>query len=334
LQRSKKAVPKASESQDFGRKTVNSELPLIVQCRCNDADYRKENPEVPYSPQEIIGEAVRAWEAGASVFHWHARDPVSGKWRNDVELYLEVIQGIREKTDLIINPTLGYTNAENNVQERVGYILAANKDPLLRVDMVALEFGSFNVDYWDSQAKEFITYDKVYSNSRAHIRDLLKILTEQGVFVACTCWDIGQIRTARYFQEMGLLSRNTLWDFIFTGDLMPSSPAPTLPALQAMIDAIPPGEQWLALCWHGDAMPLAAWVITLGGHIGIGLGDWPYTRFGKPHNGEVIEKVVQMAHILGREVATPAQAREILKMPPRPELPTRKQSNSAYAIAQ
>ncbi|MCX7594081.1 MAG: 3-keto-5-aminohexanoate cleavage protein [Fischerella sp.] len=61
--------------RDFGRKTVNGELPLIVQCRCNDADYRKENPELPYSPQEMMGETVRLWEAGASVFHhWRARD--------------------------------------------------------------------------------------------------------------------------------------------------------------------------------------------------------------------------------------------------------------------
>ena len=87
---------------------MNGELPLVVECRCNDMDYRQDNPEFPYTPKEIIREAVRAWEAGASIFHWHGRDPVSGKWVNDVELYLEVIQGIREKTDLIVHPTLGW----------------------------------------------------------------------------------------------------------------------------------------------------------------------------------------------------------------------------------
>ncbi len=69
--------------------------PLIIECRCNDMDYRQENPAFPYSPAEIIREAVRAWKAGASIFHWHGRDPVTGKWLNDAELYLEVIQGIR-----------------------------------------------------------------------------------------------------------------------------------------------------------------------------------------------------------------------------------------------
>jgi 3-keto-5-aminohexanoate cleavage enzyme len=293
---------------------MKSQLPLIIECRCNDMDYREDNPNFPYSPKEIIQEAVRAWEAGASIFHWHGRDPISGKWLNDTELYLEVIEGIRAKTDLIIDPTLGYITTQNRVQDRVRHILAAIANPALGVDMVPLEFGSLNVDFWDPQTKQFKTFDQVYANSRAHIQDLLNILKENNVYVSCACWDIGQIRTARCFQEMGLLSRNTFWEFVFTGEIMPSGILPTLPNLQAVVDSIPAGDPWLVMCWNGDVMHLAAWAITMGGHVGIGLGDDPYIRFGKPHNGELVEKVAKMAHTLGREVATPAQTREILKM--------------------
>jgi 3-keto-5-aminohexanoate cleavage enzyme len=296
---------------------MNGELPLIIECRCNDMDYRKDNPEFPYTPKEIIREAVRAWEAGASIFHWHGRDPVTGKWVNDVELYLEVIQGIREKTDLIIDPTLGYVTTQNSVEDRVRHILAATADPALGVDMVPLEYGSFNADFWNPQTKQFKTYDQVYVNPRDRIQDVLKILNEHNVFASTICWDMGQIRTARCFQEMGILSQDTFWEFVFTGDIMPSGFLPTLPNLQAVIDAIPSGAQWLVMCWNGDVMRLASWAIALGGHVGIGLGDDPYTRFGKPHNGQLVEMVAQMAHMLGREVATPAQAREILKMPVR-----------------
>jgi 3-keto-5-aminohexanoate cleavage enzyme len=293
---------------------MKSQLPLIIECRCNDMDYREDNPNFPYSPKEIIQEAVRAWEAGASIFHWHGRDPISGKWLNDTELYLEVIEGIRAKTDLIIDPTLGYITTQNRVQDRVRHILAAIANPALGVDMVPLEFGSLNVDFWDPQTKQFKTFDQVYANSRTHIQDLLNILKENNVYVSCACWDIGQIRTARCFQEMGLLSRNTFWEFVFTGEIMPSGILPTLPNLQAVVDSIPAGDPWLVMCWNGDVMHLAAWAITMGGHVGIGLGDDPYIRFGKPHNGELVEKVAKMAHTLGREVATPAQTREILKM--------------------
>jgi uncharacterized protein (DUF849 family) len=296
---------------------MNGELPLIIECRSNDSDFRKDNPHCPHTPEEIIQEAVRAWEAGASIFHWHGRDPVSGEWINDVEVYLEAIQGIRENTDLIINPTLNYVTKESLVSDRVKHILAANNDPALGVDMVPLEFGSLNIDFWNPQAKQFYTYDQVHISSRAYIQEVLKILRENDIFVSTVCWDMGQIRTARCFQEMGLLSHNTFWEFVFTGEPMPTGFLPTLPNLQAAVDSIPAGEQWLVMCWNGDVMALAAWAITMGGHVGIGLGDDPYVRFGQPHNGNLVEKVVNMAHTLGREVATPAQAREILKMSPR-----------------
>ena len=301
---------------------MHGNLPLIIECRCNDMDYRKDNPAFPYSPQEIVREAVRAWEAGASIFHWHGRDPVSGEWLNEVELYLEVIQGIREKTDLIVDPTLGYITTQNRVEDRVRHILAAKNNSALGVDMVPLEFGSFNVDFWDPQTKQFKTYDQVYANSRAHIQGVLEILNQHNIFVSCACWNIGQIRAARCFQEMGLLSHNTLWEFVFTGDIVPAGALGTFSGVQAMVDAIPFNEPWLVMCWNGDVMHLASWAITMGGHVGIGLGDWPYTRFGKPHNGELVEMVANMARTLDREVATPAQAREILKMSPRSQLST------------
>lgn len=296
---------------------MNGELPLIIECRSNDSDYRNDNPHCPYSPQEIVREAVRAWEAGAAIFHWHGRDPVNGEWISDVDVYLETIQGIREQTDLIVNPTLNYATKHSHVGDRIKHILAANNDPALGVDMVPVEFGSLNIDFWNPQTKQFQTTDRVHISSRAYMQEVLQILKDNNIFVSTVCWDVGQIRTARCFQEMGLLSRQTLWEFVFTGEIMPSGILPTLPNLQAVVDSIPTGDPWLVMCWNGDVMKLAAWAITMGGHVGIGLGDDPYLRLGKPHHGELVDKVVKMAHTIGREVATPAQAREMLKMSPR-----------------
>ncbi len=301
---------------------MNNELPLIIECRCNEITLRGDNPALPYSPKEIIREAVRAWEAGASIFHWHGRDPDTGKPRNDVELYLEVIQGIREQTDLLIHPTLGYIT-QNQIEDRVRHILAVNDDPILRVDIAPVDFGSLNVDFWNPQTKQFTTYDQVYVNTRENLREVLEVFKKHNVYIASICWDVGQMRTARCFQEMGLLPQDTLWEFVFTGEVMPAGAAPTISGLQAFIAEVPRDNQWLVLCWNGDVMRVASWAITLGGHVAIGLGDHHYSRFGKPHHGELVEKVVQMAHTLDREVATPAQAREILKLPQRSQLPTK-----------
>jgi len=300
---------------------MKSELPVIIECRCNEIAYRSDNSALPYSPKEIIREAVRAWEAGASIFHWHGRDSKTGKPCNDVELYLEVIQGIREQTDMLIHPTLGYIT-QNQIEDRVRHILAVNDNPVLRVDLAPVDFGSLNVDFWNPQEKQFVTYDQVYVNTRANLMAVLEVFQKYDVHVSSVCWDVGQMRTARCFQEMGLLPKNTLWEFVFTGEVMPAGAAPTISGLQAFIAEVPNDNQWLALCWNGDVMRVAAWAITLGGHVGIGLGDYHYSRFGKPHNGELVEMVTKMAYALDREVATPAQTREILNLPQQPQLPT------------
>ena len=306
---------------------MNGELPLIIECRCNEITYRGDNPALPYSPKEIVREAVRAWEAGASIFHWHGRDSDTGKPRNDVELYLEVIQGIREQTDLLIHPTLGYIT-QNQIEDRVRHILAVNDDPVLRVDMAPVDFGSLNVDFWEPQAKQFSSYDQVYVNTRENLRAVLEVFKKHNVYVSSICWDVGQMRTARCFQEMGLLPQDTLWEFVFTGEVMPAGATPNIYGLQAFIAEVPRDNQWLVLCWNGDVMRVASWAITMGGHVAIGLGDYHYSRFGKPHHGELVEMVAKMAHTLDREVATPAQAREILKMAPRPQL-----ANKAVKLA-
>jgi uncharacterized protein (DUF849 family) len=192
-----------------------------------------------------------------------------------------------------------------------------NDDPVLRVDMAPVDFGSLNVDFWNPETKQFNTYDQVYVNTRENLMAVLEVFKKHNIYVSSVCWDVGQMRTARCFQKMGLLPQDTLWEFVFTGEVMPSGAAPTISGLQAFIAEVPGDNQWLALCWNGDVMRVAAWAITMGGHVGIGLGDYSYTRFGKPHNGELVEKVAKMSHTLGREVATPAQTREILKMQPR-----------------
>jgi uncharacterized protein (DUF849 family) len=100
--------------------------------------------------------------------------------------------------------------------------------PVLRVDMAPVDFGSLNVDFWNPQTKQFNTYDQVYVNSRANLRAVLEVFKEHNIYVSSVCWDVGQMRTARCFQEMGLLPRETLWEFVFTGEVMPAGAAATI----------------------------------------------------------------------------------------------------------
>jgi uncharacterized protein (DUF1330 family)/uncharacterized protein (DUF849 family) len=215
--------------------------------------------------------------------HWHARDYEGRERADDVTLYREVIEGIREQTDdALLHPTLGFIATQGDAQGRVRHILELNQEPKTRIDMVPVDFGSFGADLWDERAGLFLTDDQFVVNRVAYLKELLSVLKENGLYVYSVVWSAGAVRTARSLQKMGLLGRTTFWCLGFTGEEVPGGPPPTPANLSTFLEAIPPGDPWTVHCRNGDALPLAAWAITQGGHVSIGLGDYPYSRFGKP----------------------------------------------------
>ena len=88
----------------------------------------------------------------------------------------------------------------------------------------------------------------------------------------------------------------------------------TLKGLQAHLDFLPPGKrvEWTAMTYGGNLFGLAAAIISQGGHISIGLGDYPYNELGMPTNADLIRRIVAIARECGREIATPAEAWQTL----------------------
>ncbi|HET7479301.1 MAG TPA: 3-keto-5-aminohexanoate cleavage protein [Rubrobacteraceae bacterium] len=294
---------------------MDDQTPLIIEVRVNESADRGDNRALPYGPREVVEEGLRAREAGASILHWHARDTDGSERANDVTLYREVIEGVREQTDdLLLHPTLGFIATQGDAQGRVRHILELNEDPKTRIDMVPVDFGAFGADIWDQEAERFLTDDQVIVNRVAYLKELLGVLKENDLYVYTVVWGAGAVRTARNLQKMGLLNPATLWCLGFTGDEVPGGPPPTPANLQTFLEAIPEGDPWTVHCRNGDAMALAAWAITLGGHVSIGLGDYPYSRFGTPRNSDLVKMVADMSRTLGRPVATPAEARKILRL--------------------
>ena len=80
---------------------METQLPLIIEVRVNESADRGDNPALPYGPQEVIDEAILAREAGASILHWHSREYDGRERPGDVALNRQVIEGVREKTDLL-----------------------------------------------------------------------------------------------------------------------------------------------------------------------------------------------------------------------------------------
>jgi uncharacterized protein (DUF849 family) len=286
--------------------------PLIIELRSNETADRAGNRAIPYGPDEIISDALSAVEAGASMIHWHATDDEGVEHPGVTELYRKVISGIRAQSDVLLHPTLGFMGTQNNAQARVQHILELNADPGTKVDIVPVDFGSFGADVWNREDMRFLTDDNFVLNRVGYLKELLAVLKQNHVRVMSVVWSPGAVRTARVMQELELLPQPAYWQLGFTGDAVPGGPPPTLANLNAFLEVLPQGDPWTIHVRDGDGMAMAAWAITLGGHVSIGLGDDPYQRLGRPSNADLVRRMVQIAETVGRPVATTAQAREII----------------------
>jgi 3-keto-5-aminohexanoate cleavage enzyme len=285
--------------------------PCIIELRANEQARREGRPHVPFSPAEIVTDALAAEAAGAAVLHWHARDPVTGAARRDVELFAEVAREARARTDLLLHPTLGGSGDQDPVS-RTAHIAVLDADPTTQVDIVPIDFGSINIDLWDAAGRRFRSEDRVYLNPGLSLRSMLERFSTMHVTVLSVCWQPGHARTARCYREMGLLGP-TLWQLAFTGDGLPGGMPPTRSGLEAMVEQVPEGEPWTVMCNGASPLELFEWTIELGGHLSTGLGDWGFPELGRDvHNVDVVEHLAAMARARGRAPATPAETRQLM----------------------
>lgn len=283
---------------------------IILEVRCNEYAMRRANPHVPWSPEEIAADAAACRQAGAAILHYHARDPQTGAACHDVALYGETIRRIREVTDLLVIPTLGAHTLQDPAQ-RVAHILTLASDPVTRPDFAPVDLVSTNLDAYRA-GRGFVSEDLVYVNTTAALRAQIGAIRAAGVAVAPVLWNVGSARLLAALLELGDLEAPQLSEVVLSGPIVACHP-PTERGLDALLDFMPPGEfPWLALCAGGDALGLVEPVVERGGHLALGLGDFPYPQLDHPGNAVVIAEAARRARRAGAEPATPAEARELL----------------------
>lgn len=289
-------------------------LPLIICARLNETRAREANHHLPLASAELIADGLRAAEAGAAILHWHARDPAGTGLGDDPSLYWEVTEAIRARADVLIEPGILFYRLPP--ADRVKHVTSAPAG--LRPDIVPVEMGPFATDYWDPVARQFVSLGGLYELGNDRISGLLGLLRQHQQYVAAACWGPGQVRTARCFQEAGLLGDRVLWELVFTGQSFPGGQPPTLPLLQALLALLPQGDPWLTYTWNGDGFEMARWSIRLGGHVGIGLGDFDAPERPSVTNADLVRSVAAEAAAAGRSVATAAEARQVLGLKSQP----------------
>ncbi|MBW2496192.1 MAG: 3-keto-5-aminohexanoate cleavage protein [Deltaproteobacteria bacterium] len=288
---------------------------LIIDVRLNEYAPRDPNPNVPFSPEEIGRDAAACREAGASIVHYHARDPESGAPSADAALYAESARRIRAGCDALVMPTLG-ANTVTDLDARIGHIEAMAKEDATRADLAPLDLASLSLAMYRPGMPDVGGDELVYYNSVATLKALAGRARAVGAMPMAAIWHVGSLRLLGAFAETGVFPRTTYAELFTTeGGLIAGHPG-TPRGLQALIDFLPENMScvWAAACYGANALPLLDYAIERGGHAAIGLGDYPYPELGDgwPSNADLVAAVVEIARRHGREIATPAETRAIL----------------------
>lgn len=268
---------------------------------------REQCPAIPYTPAEIAEEGARAVEAGASILHIHARQD-NGLPAYDVETYQRIHDEVRQRCpDVIINFSTGAIGISR--EERVQHISA------IQPDMAALNMGSMNYALYSSKAKQFY-HDHVFLNPFKDITYYLETMKAAGTRPEMEVFDTGHINNARPLIEMGLLPRP--YTFSFVMGVLGGIPATTENLLH-QTRQVPPDSHWQVIGIGRKQWALAAVAITLDGHIRVGLEDNFYLPEGEMarSNGELVAAAARLVRMLGHEVATIAETRQMLDLPQR-----------------
>ena len=270
---------------------------IITAAICGAEVTKEQNPAVPYTVEEIVREAKSAVDAGAAIVHLHVREddgtPTQSKSR-----FKECIEAIyKECPDVIIIPSTGGA---------VGMTAEERLQPTeLYPEMATLDCGTCNFG------------DEVFENTMPMMRDFGKRMLENGIKPEYECFEMGHLDTVVNMAKKGHVPGAPM-QFNFVLGVPGCTPA-TVPNLCWLVNAIPAGSTWTATGIGRHAFTLAAPAIAMGGHVRVGFEDNLYLERGvlAKSNGELVAKVVRIAKELGREVATSAEAREILGLKPR-----------------
>ncbi|WP_457599021.1 GNAT family N-acetyltransferase [Hydrogenimonas sp.] len=273
--------------------------PLIINvCLTGMTPTKMVNPHVPLSVDEIVEQAIRVCDLGASIVHLHARDE-QGVPTPDARYYEKIITAIRrEREDLVCCVTTSGRNWSDFERRAEVLYLTGDAKP----DMASLTLGSLN----------FLTGASV--NPITTIERLAMTMKERKIKPELEIFDSGMVNLAKYLERHEIIGGRKYFN-ILLGNIN-TAPA-TIGSLAQLADALPADSLWAAAGLGGFQLPMNAAAIAAGGHVRVGLEDnlfYDYEKEEPATNEMLVERVVEMARLLQRPIATPKKAREMLEL--------------------
>ena len=263
---------------------------------------RDQCEHIPYTPEEIAEDAAEARENGAAVAHIHARTE-NGSPTFDTEVYREIYDEVRARTDILINFSTGALHEPTD--SRIEYVEG------VRPDIAALNMGSMNYAKYSESRDDFV-FDMVFENPFNEIESFLEAMNDAGVKPELECFDTGHVGNIRPFLKSGTLEHPIHFSLIM--GVLGGIP-PTIENLAHQVRQLPDDANWQVIGISEDQWQLAAGALSMGGNVRVGLEDNFYLPGGEmATNGELVAKAAELTRNVGREPATPAEAAEIMEI--------------------
>jgi 3-keto-5-aminohexanoate cleavage enzyme len=272
--------------------------PLIIEVAINELASRDDNPNIPYSVDEVVADAVACARAGAAIVHFHARDAQTGEQRwFDTQFYRGAFAAIRAECDALLYPT-----QPGSGMDRCPHVIELADEGLemATVDVFSHHSNAFDGDNPDPNLA------------------VMSALRQRGVSYSMGVREVGHLRKLERYRALGLLDDRLHLKIFLDEELV--GPVPDARGLLMFLDHVGPGAtcDWFTTLYRGRPdgrcfRRLSMLAAAMGGHIRTGLGDMP-TLDGKStyRNVDMVEMAADLAHKAGRQVATAAQARATL----------------------
>ncbi len=278
---------------------------IITVAPTGSVTTKAETPYLPITPEEVIEETVRSYNAGASVVHLHARDPDTGQPTSSVEIFRMYLDGIRQRCPFITQITTGGGAATLGL----GYDERFRPVEELRPDSASLNAGSMNFGR------------KLFPNPPEVMERYAKRMVELGVMPEFEIYDLSMIQNVDvWIRRPGIVPPPYQNSFVM--GVLGGIP-PTFKNLLALVESLPQGDTWQVIGIGRHQFTLGVAGILLGGNIRVGFEDNIYLAKGvlARSNAELVEKAVRIIRELGFEVASVEEARGILPLRPRERYP-------------
>ena len=284
---------------------------VIITCAITGNLTRPDqSPYLPITPQQIADSALEAAEAGASIAHIHVRDPETGRPSMGIDLYRDVMDGIRARNPkLIINLTTGPG----------GRFVPSEEDPKVAGPGTTLMAPEKRVEHVELLRPEICTLDlntmnsggQVVINTPPNVRKMAARMRAVGVMPELELFDSGDCHLARDLMAEGVLEGPGLFSLVLGVKYGFNASPETMLYGRSLL---PPGAIWTGFGIGRAEFPMVAQAYLFGGHVRVGMEDNLYMSKGvlAKTNAELVTHAAGILKSLGASIATPAEARAML----------------------